>query len=125
VASFKRSLDFAVRLDPPHLAVFPLMVLPGTELWHKADVLGPRYDAAPPYFIRSHQGMNEHDVSTGWRLVDAVDALGPSRTIRLLCREPGVTFSGIVDHWLKWSARAERPAEDGGRLPVTATHGCP
>lgn len=124
VASFKRSLDFAVRLDPPHLAVFPLMVLPGTELWHKADVLGLRYDPAPPYFIRSHPGMTEQEVSAGWRLVDAVDTLGPSRTIRLLCKEPGMTFSGIVDYWLEWSAREARPTEDGERVRLFVADFC-
>jgi radical SAM superfamily enzyme YgiQ (UPF0313 family) len=46
-ASFKHALNFASSLQPHDLAVFPLMILPGTELWRKAEVLGPRMSCAP------------------------------------------------------------------------------
>jgi len=104
-ATFRRSLDFAASLDPSYLAVFPLMVLPGTELWRKADGLQISYDADPPYYVRSHFSMTESDIAYGWKVTEALDWLDRPRTIRLLCREQNVGMSDIVDAWLEWSAR--------------------
>ena len=49
LASFRKSLDYASTLDPDFLAVFPLMVLPGTELWRKARAIDLDFDRRPPY----------------------------------------------------------------------------
>ena len=81
--SFRRSFEFAVSLDPPKLAVFPLMVLPGTELWRKADVLGIEYEPTPPYYVRSHSTMSRDDVARGWQIVEALQRSGDSRPERL------------------------------------------
>jgi radical SAM superfamily enzyme YgiQ (UPF0313 family) len=81
--SFRRSLEFAVSLDPPKLAVFPLMVLPGTELWRKADVLGLEYELTPPYYVKSHSTMNRADIARGWDIVEALQRSGDSRPERL------------------------------------------
>src|SRR5512138_1613134 len=61
-ASFRRSLNFAVSLDPPQLAVYPLMVLPGTELWRKAHEMRLAFDPEPPYHVRSHFSMSAADI---------------------------------------------------------------
>jgi radical SAM superfamily enzyme YgiQ (UPF0313 family) len=81
--SFRRSFEFAVSLDPPKLAVFPLMVLPGTELWRKADVLGLEYEPTPPYYVRSHSTMSREDIARGWEIVEALQRSGDSRPERL------------------------------------------
>ena len=81
--SFRRSLEFAVSLDPPKLAVFPLMVLPGTELWRKADVLGLEYEPTPPYYVKSHSTMSRDDIARGWDIVEALQRSGDSRPERL------------------------------------------
>lgn len=98
--SFRKSLNFAAALDPPFLAVFPLMVLPGTELWRKAAGLGLAFDAAPPYFVRSHFSMNETDIRYGWDVNAALDWLEPFHTIRFLRRERGITYADVVDAWI-------------------------
>jgi len=82
-ASFRRSFEFAVSLDPPKLAVFPLMVLPGTELWRKADMLGLDYEPTPPYYVRSHSTMSRVDIARGWDIVEALQRSGDSRPERL------------------------------------------
>jgi anaerobic magnesium-protoporphyrin IX monomethyl ester cyclase len=81
--TFRKSLEFAVSLDPPKLAVFPLMVLPGTELWRKAAVLGLEYDPTPPYYVRSHATMNRTDIARGWDIVEALQRSGDSKSERL------------------------------------------
>jgi radical SAM superfamily enzyme YgiQ (UPF0313 family) len=49
---FFASMDFALRLYPNHLDIFPLAVLPGTTLAAKADTLGLRHLKAPPYTLQ-------------------------------------------------------------------------
>jgi radical SAM superfamily enzyme YgiQ (UPF0313 family) len=102
-ASFRSSLNFAASLQAPDLAVFPLMVLPGTELRNKVDALKIEFDPEPPYFIRSHHSMTRADIAYGLKVADAVDCVGDSLTIRILARESGVTFADLIDAWLDWS----------------------
>jgi anaerobic magnesium-protoporphyrin IX monomethyl ester cyclase len=102
-ATFRASLDFAASLQAPELAVFPLMVLPGTELRRKVAALKIEFDPEPPYFIRSHHSMTPADIAYGLKVVDAVDRVGNSWTISLLAREPGVTFAGLIDAWIDWA----------------------
>jgi len=101
-ASFRRSLDFAVSLDPSQLAVYPLMVLPGTELWRKAGDVKLAFDPEPPYVVRSHFSMSADDIAYGHRVVRALQELGDSRTLRLLARERGITYADVIDAWLAW-----------------------
>jgi hypothetical protein len=108
-------------LDPDQLAVFPLMVLPGTELWHKAAALKLSFDPEPPYFARSHLSMTEEDFAYGRRAIAACRVLESSRTIRFLAREPGLTFSAIVDAWLDW---APGEAPDLTLIPEFVNHLC-
>ena len=100
--TFRRSLNFAFALDPHELVVFRLMILPGTELWRKAEAIQLEFDPEPPYFARSHFSMTPEDIACGPKVIDAVGLLGNSRTIRFLCREPGVVFADVVDAWIAW-----------------------
>ena len=115
-ASFSRSLNFAISLDPPDLAVFPLMVLPGTELWRKAEAFGLAFDPSPPYLVRSHQSMDRAEIEYGRKLADAAHALSRSRALRLLAREPNVSFSDMVDKWIGGSAESAVPPLDGAHV---------
>jgi anaerobic magnesium-protoporphyrin IX monomethyl ester cyclase len=104
-ASFRKSLAFAVSLDPPDLAVYPLMVLPGTELWRKAEVIGLQFDPEPPYYVLSHASMTADEIAYGWKIVSALRRLGDSKALRLLGREKGMSFSDVVDSWIAWAPR--------------------
>jgi radical SAM superfamily enzyme YgiQ (UPF0313 family) len=98
--SFRKSLQFAVSLDPPQLAVFPLMVLPGTELWRKADALRLDFEPTPPYYVRSHYTMSRDQIRYGWKVVSALRVFGNLKAMRLLSREKGVGFLDILDAWI-------------------------
>ncbi|TSA19017.1 MAG: radical SAM protein [Betaproteobacteria bacterium] len=102
-ASFRTSLNFAASLQAPDLAVFPLMVLPGTELRVKAAKLKIDYDPEPPYLIRSHCSMDAADIAYGLRVAETVNGVGRLWTIRLLAREPGVTLADVIDAWVDWT----------------------
>jgi radical SAM superfamily enzyme YgiQ (UPF0313 family) len=109
-SSFRKSLNFAMSLDPHDLAVFPLMVLPGTELWRKADELKVAFDPEPPYFATSHLSMSADDFKYGRAITEACTRLQRSRTARLLGRERGLTFADLVDEWVAW--QSQRGSED-------------
>lgn len=106
-ATFRTSLNFAASLQAPDLAVFPLMVLPGTELRRRAAELKIEFDPEPPYFVRAHHSMTPADITYGLKVADAVRRIGPSWTIRLLGREAGVTFADVIDAWINWAGDDE------------------
>jgi hypothetical protein len=95
------------------LEVFPLMVLPGTELWRKADGFQLRFEAEPPYYVTSHFSMSADDIAYGWKVNKALKYLGDAKTFRIIAREPGVTFAEVVDAWIAWDAG--RPADEPRR----------
>ena len=109
LASFRKSLDYASSLDPDFLAVFPLMILPGTELWRKAREIDLVFDPQPPYHVRSHFSMTADDVAYGRKIMDALEYLRNSKTARFLSREPGVTFAGMIDRWIAWREDEQWP----------------
>lgn len=53
LVGFRKSIDFAVSLQPNNLDIFPLAVLPGTVLYNKADGLGLDFMRNAPYTVRS------------------------------------------------------------------------
>nr|WP_320114594.1 B12-binding domain-containing radical SAM protein [uncultured Desulfuromonas sp.] len=55
----KHSLEFVLQLQPNHIDLFPLAVLPGTELYHKHNDYGLHAEAAPPYRLLSSDSMSE------------------------------------------------------------------
>jgi len=50
-SSFRNGMDFAFSLYPNNLEVFCLSVLPGTDLYDRADELGLKYQKTPPYHV--------------------------------------------------------------------------
>jgi radical SAM superfamily enzyme YgiQ (UPF0313 family) len=59
---FLSSIDFALGLYPNHLDIFPLSVLPGSNLSAKAEILGLRHLASPPYTVSDSPGFPFDDM---------------------------------------------------------------
>jgi radical SAM superfamily enzyme YgiQ (UPF0313 family) len=72
---FREGLDFALGLGPNHLDLFPLALLPGTELADKAGELGLEADPRPPYLVRTTRQMPPQDLEMAARLARACDRL--------------------------------------------------
>lgn len=68
---FERSLDYALSLAPNHLDIFPLSVLPGTELHDRAHEFGLVFDPEPPYRLLHHGSYPERDMELSARLAEA------------------------------------------------------
>jgi radical SAM superfamily enzyme YgiQ (UPF0313 family) len=73
LADFRDSLDFALGLGPNHLDVFPLALLPGTELAERADELGIEADPRPPYLVRATRELPPPDLARAASLAAACD----------------------------------------------------
>jgi radical SAM superfamily enzyme YgiQ (UPF0313 family) len=68
---FKHSLDYALRLQPNHLDIFPLSVLPGTALYEDAEFFKLNYLKNAPYTLISSPGFSESDMSAAESLKNA------------------------------------------------------
>ena len=60
---FKHSLNYALRLQPNHLDIFPLAVLPGTVLYEDAELHNLKFKNDTPYTLISSPGFSESDMA--------------------------------------------------------------
>ncbi|MEK7238997.1 MAG: radical SAM protein [Gemmatimonadota bacterium] len=122
--TFRASLDFAASFAPPHLSVFDLMILPGTELSRKAESLEIAYDPEPPYHVRSHPTMPAADISQVRDMSRMATTLWHFQTARLLARGAGGRYAGLVEEWLQWHGAPSTREETRTLLPEFVAHFC-
>ncbi|MCK4503017.1 MAG: radical SAM protein [Desulfuromonadales bacterium] len=72
-AGFCNSLDFTLRQQPNQVDVFPLAVLPGTELFDKQREFGIRGESQPPYLLQTNQSYSAADLQKSRLLAAATD----------------------------------------------------
>jgi radical SAM superfamily enzyme YgiQ (UPF0313 family) len=73
LSDFEEGIDFALALEPNHLDLFPLALLPGTELEERAAELGIEAEARPPYEVVSTREMGRDDLAEAASLARACD----------------------------------------------------
>ncbi len=73
LAGFRKSIDFAVSLQPNNLDIFPLAVLPGTVLHDKADSFGLDFANNAPYTVRSTPQFPAEDMKKAQLLSKSCD----------------------------------------------------
>ncbi len=69
--SFCRSLDFVLGLTPNHIDIFPLAVLPGTELADNAERLQLNYLKEPPYTVISSTSFQKKEMLRAEKIAKA------------------------------------------------------
>lgn len=72
-AGFKKSLDFALQQQPNQVDIFPLSVLPGTELFEKQKTFGIRGESHPPYQLQTNRTYSAQDLQKSHLLAAATD----------------------------------------------------
>jgi hypothetical protein len=72
-AGFCQSLNYAFELAPNHVDIFPLVVLPGTQLHQEAEKFGLRAQSEPPYEVLQSDTCNSTDLEACRLLAAAVD----------------------------------------------------
>ncbi|SNB47656.1 radical SAM protein [Geobacter sp. DSM 9736] len=70
---FEKSLDYALWLRPNHLDIFPLAVLPGTELARNSQRFGMEYPDCPPYILEKSATFPTEAMSEAAALAKACD----------------------------------------------------
>jgi radical SAM superfamily enzyme YgiQ (UPF0313 family) len=70
---FRASLDFALRLYPNHLDIFPLALLPGTRLAGRAAESGLRHLTEPPYTLLSTPSFSAAEMEQARKTAVACD----------------------------------------------------
>ncbi|MDC7226515.1 MAG: B12-binding domain-containing radical SAM protein [Spirochaetales bacterium] len=71
--SFRESLDFAVKAVPNNIDIFPLSVLPGTEISERKEELNLKEIGFPEYQIISNTSFSAEDIALAAKLTEAVD----------------------------------------------------
>ena len=69
--SFREGVDFAVSMLPNNLEIFCLSVLPGTDLFDRADGLGLEYETEPPYHVIKTKQFSIEDMERARKLAAA------------------------------------------------------
>jgi radical SAM superfamily enzyme YgiQ (UPF0313 family) len=70
---FRKSLDYALGLQPNHLDIFPLAVLPGTELANNCEEFGMRVQEGAPHLLVASASFPESDMARAAELAAACD----------------------------------------------------
>lgn len=68
---FKENIDFALSLYPNNLELFCLSVLPGTDLFDRADDLHLNYEKLPPYHVINSDLYSKDDMAYAKKLSTA------------------------------------------------------
>ena len=74
-SGFRDSLDFAVSASPNNIDIFPLSVLPGTELSDKSAELGLKHTGFPVYRVKENPTFTKTDIRKAETLTEACDGL--------------------------------------------------
>ena len=69
--SFREGIDFAISQYPNNLEIFCLSVLPGTDLFDRADSLGLVYEKEPPYHVIKTKEITTDDMKRAEKLSKA------------------------------------------------------
>jgi len=77
-------IDFAIDADPGIVQISTLHVLPGTELWERADELGLIYDPQPPHPVIATRDLSFGDLRR-------LEALGKAATGLYRARRTGTS----------------------------------
>jgi len=73
IDGFKESLNYALRLQPNHLDIFPLAILPGTALYDHAEAFSLNCLKEAPYTLISSPGFSESGMAQAACLKDACE----------------------------------------------------
>ena len=69
--SFRDGIDFAISQYPNNLEIFCLSLLPGTDLFDRADMLGLTYEKEPPYHVIKTKELSPEDLKRAEKLSKA------------------------------------------------------
>lgn len=108
-AGFQKSLDFTLRLQPNQVDIFPLAVLPGTELFENQEKFGIQGETHPPYRLRSNKTYSDQDLQKSHLLAAATDIFyNRGRAVGFflqLCNTLKLSPSSFLQQFCNWLSK--------------------
>lgn len=105
-AGFKQSLDFALRQRPNQVDIFPLAVLPGTDLYQRQQQFGISAQQQPPYLIETNRSYSPGDLQASSDLAAATDLFyNRGRAVGVflqLCQALQTSPSRLLENFAAW-----------------------
>lgn len=115
-AGFSKSLDFALANQPNQVDIFPLAVLPGTELFTQKEKLGLDADRQPPYLIKQSRSYSLTDMADSQRLAAATDIFyNRGRAVGFflqLCQAVSLKPATLLGEFFLWLKDENNISED-------------
>ncbi|OQY32315.1 MAG: hypothetical protein B6241_11430 [Spirochaetaceae bacterium 4572_59] len=103
---FRESISYALSLEPNHLDLFPLAVLPGTVLFDHASDFKLRHQKSDPYLILESDRMTTEDIKKAGILSDGTNELyNTGKAVSWFCRacfELELKAVVLIEQWLKY-----------------------
>ncbi len=114
---FMRSLDFALNQQPNQVDIFPLAVLPGTEIFNHQERFGVSAESKPPYSITSNQSYPASELLLSRKLAVATDIFyNRGRAVGFflqLCQLVKMSPSQVLSLFSDWlTKQKDLPAKD-------------
>lgn len=112
---FMRSLDFALTQQPNQVDIFPLAVLPGTEIFAHLDRFGITAETQPPYAVISNQSYSPEELRQSRQLAGATDMFyNRGRAVGFflqLCHLVKLPPSQLLTRFYNWLTETEKLTE--------------
>lgn len=109
---FKNSLDFTLKRQPNQIDIFPLAVLPGTELFDDKERFGIEGEPDPPYLITHNATYSATDMEKSRLLTAATDIFyNRGRAVGFflqLCHAVELTPVDFLDSFMSWLLQIKR-----------------
>ena len=120
LSGFRKSLDYALGLAPNHLDVFPLSVLPGTQLADDAERFGLVVETSAPHRLLASPNFPAADLAKAAALARACELFYTRgravswflRALAPLKARPS-TFLGRFAAWLETGGKVAASGRDG------------
>jgi len=100
--SFKKSLEFALNLEPRAFSIFRLQILPGTEIWKKTKELGIIYEKDPPYYFLQSKSLPFNKMIKLQKIANYINLFRQTLTTKYLCKETKIKLLDIIGLWIDW-----------------------
>lgn len=113
---FKESISYALSLEPNHLDLFPLAVLPGTVLFDHASDFKLRHQESDPYLILESDCMTVEEIIKAGILSEGTNELyNTGKAVswfRRACFELELKGVTLVEAWLKYKKNCNHPIDE-------------
>lgn len=113
---FKASMEYVLSLQPNHLDIFPLAVLPGTQLWDNSENFQLMYSPQPPYIVESSPSFSSKDMLKATKLKDSCDFIynrcKSTGWLLQVVKELKTNATDFIESYSNWSRRDKNEGID-------------